>query len=415
MLFFRITKLPEDEKRERLSDCAPLGNKGLSYYLPTPSPCPLPRRGGEGHGKGSMSRGAGRWGASRSAFSVVELLCAIAISSLLMALLLPVVQSIRESGRNLACRHKLRQIALAALAFETQFNRFPTGTMGLDAVPAMTQPEQTTWFQLGGPWEDYQHTSSLVFLLPHLELNQIYDQLPAIATRVDADYQSYRNQTGGPHWIGHLPELDSAIHARVPQFACPSAVFSDAAAERCVVATQPHLLVGPNGEDLGDYFGPAYQFDRSLGRTNYLGCAGAHSGGETPDPDRRPYTGVMSCRRRLSSNNVLDGLGHTILYGENLGEVDAGIQTTGQSWFFGGLARGRGHWPWKGIPPVLINQPDLLGDAFYAAAPGFASAHPAGVNFALCDGSVRVKSRAIFWPELYALCGATDRQVVEWE
>jgi prepilin-type processing-associated H-X9-DG protein len=302
---------------------------------------------------------------------------------------------------------------MAAHSFESQFERLPPGTLGMDSVPTMTEGEQKTWFNDGGAWEDFQHVSSLVLLLPQLDGAGIYDILPKVTTSIGTTYRPYREQNGAPHWIGHLPEVEKAMHTKMATFVCPTDPFDDGSLDRCVVATQPHMLEGPGGEPLGDYFGPAYQFDRAIAKTNFLGCAGAHSGGETPDLDRRPYTGVMSCRQRIPLSNIVDGTSHTVMYGENIGQVDNGLRSIYNCWFFGGLARARGHWPWKGVPPNLEAQADLLGNAWFSSAPGFGSCHPSGVNFAMCDGSVRSISREIFWPEFYALCGAFDHQIVQ--
>ncbi len=185
--------------------------------------------------------------------------------------------------------------------------------------------------------------------------------------------------------------------------------------DRIVVATQPHTLVDDSGKIIEDYYGPAYQFDEYLAKTNYVGCGGAHSGGQTPDPDRAQYTGVMSCRDRFSFAQIGDGTTHTIMYGENIGQVDKGNLAFENCWFFGGLIRGRGHWPWRGVPMNPETTADIVGDSLYAACPGFASCHRAGVNVAMCDGSVKTLPRSLYWPEMYALCGANDHQVIDLE
>ncbi len=61
----------------------------------------------------------------RSAFTLVELLVVIAIIGVLVALLLPAVNSAREAARRLACQNKIRQIGLACVNHEAHWEDFP--------------------------------------------------------------------------------------------------------------------------------------------------------------------------------------------------------------------------------------------------------------------------------------------------
>ncbi|MDA0254903.1 MAG: DUF1559 domain-containing protein [Planctomycetota bacterium] len=63
--------------------------------------------------------------AARKAFSLVELLVVIAIIAVLLGLLIPAVQSARESARRVSCMNNLRQLALANLVHESTYRRFP--------------------------------------------------------------------------------------------------------------------------------------------------------------------------------------------------------------------------------------------------------------------------------------------------
>lgn len=61
----------------------------------------------------------------RSGFTLVELLVVIAIIGILVGLLLPAVQAIRESARQVQCRNHLKQLALASCNYESAFRYFP--------------------------------------------------------------------------------------------------------------------------------------------------------------------------------------------------------------------------------------------------------------------------------------------------
>jgi prepilin-type N-terminal cleavage/methylation domain-containing protein len=97
--------------------------------------------------------------ACRRAFTLIELLVVIAIIGILIALLLPAVQKIREAAARMSCSNNLHQIALATHNYENNFNKLPPAwTDDRNAYP--NRDDATFWF----------------FLLPYVEQSPLYNQ-----------------------------------------------------------------------------------------------------------------------------------------------------------------------------------------------------------------------------------------------
>ncbi len=99
----------------------------------------------------------------RTAFTLVELLVVIAIIAILSGLLLPAVQMAREAARRTQCQNHLRQIALAAMNYESARGYFPVNRVGPSSQ--------------GGTGNNRGYYSWLCDLLPYLEQGSISDQL----------------------------------------------------------------------------------------------------------------------------------------------------------------------------------------------------------------------------------------------
>ena len=100
----------------------------------------------------------------RKAFTLVELLVVITIIGILIALLLPAVQAAREAARRTQCSNNLKQVGLAAHNFQNMNRRFPPGFLG--TLSPATDPSNNA-----------QYAGSLVYLLPFMEFNNIWDPL----------------------------------------------------------------------------------------------------------------------------------------------------------------------------------------------------------------------------------------------
>ena len=138
----------------------------------------------------------------KSGFTLVELLVVIAIIGVLVALLLPAVQSAREAARQTRCKNNLKQIGLALHNFHDTFGKFP---------------DATTWWtggKAGGDSTFVQAESILaktwtIDLFPFIEQSALYNDIN--------DVEQF-GAAGGPWGENNR----SAVATRVPIYECPS-------------------------------------------------------------------------------------------------------------------------------------------------------------------------------------------------
>lgn len=193
-------------------------------------------------------------------FTLIELLVAISIGSLLMALLLPAVQSARESARRAQCKNNLRQIGLALHNYHSTYGVFPYYARSFDYSNYRT--DLATMFGTNG-------FSAHVRLLPFLE--QV-----ALFASINCDFDGYGQTT---------PWNKTAENSHVSVFLCPS----DASA-------------------FGSRLGNNYRGNVGIGPSQ-----GAHI--ESPDSGGGFYD---NSTRAISTTAFHDGLSHTMAYSERL-------------------------------------------------------------------------------------------------
>jgi prepilin-type N-terminal cleavage/methylation domain-containing protein/prepilin-type processing-associated H-X9-DG protein len=304
----------------------------------------------------------------RNAFTLIELLVVIAIIGLLMALLLPAIQKVREAANKMICASNIRQLAIAAHDYHTDYQKLPPGVLAVSTVPAINATEA-------------QFAGALVLLLPYLEQDNLFKEF-AVGGPGGIRLAL---QSGDANWWTRSLCYASA-QARVKLFQCPS----DNVYEPTGFGVWLYLYA-----ESGWFPGVIRNTpsDQQLGRTNYLGVAGLGGKfffnapspnplGLSPAPTYGGYEGLLTNRSKnsLGQLTVQDGSSNTLLFGEGLGGSGIGTRSTAYTWFgvgnLGtGLGLGRGN-----------TDSIQAGGAEYWR---FSSRHTAGVQFAFGDGSVR--------------------------
>lgn len=134
----------------------------------------------------------------RAGFTLIELLVVIAIIAILISLLVPAVQKVREAAARLQCQNNLKQVGLAMNGFESQNKTFPPGALRSATSGAVSDLCK----RLGVTANGVNH-SWAIFILPHLEQGSLYSMY-----NLNADCTAATNQT--------------ARETPLPVFLCPS-------------------------------------------------------------------------------------------------------------------------------------------------------------------------------------------------
>src|SRR5438874_11629523 len=220
---------------------------------------------------------------ARPGFTLIELLVVIAIIAILIGLLLPAVQAVREAAARVKCQNNLKQIGLAVHHYDLTTGRVPPGYIG--TAPFITQdPADAN----AAPW-----CGCLVLLLPYLEQNAIYREL-----RMNLSI----DRPVGPAWYQTAENYAAALH-RVPLFLCPSDdLDSTYDNPDCLIVVRAYVANKGNGPELGHSAGKVSTLGAGqLGLTNYVGLMGSPC---TGNPAVDPYANVFQSDTKYSLLDV---------------------------------------------------------------------------------------------------------------
>jgi prepilin-type N-terminal cleavage/methylation domain-containing protein/prepilin-type processing-associated H-X9-DG protein len=336
-----------------------------------------------------------------SGFTLIELLVVIAIIGILIALLLPAVQKIREAAARMQCSNNLKQLGLALHNYHDAYQRFPPGrksTASSEGYGMPTYASDPVLLNMHG----------LVLLLPFIEQGPLYQQFNLNATFGNFTSKSL-NQPG--------PSPTS-------KFATPDAVASGNAA---LSSVKINLLLCPS--DNGDpTIAPSPYYSPDLGQTGIRATKTSYdfisnSAGvgyfnywSNSSLGTRYMFGENSTTR---ITDVTDGTSNTLMMGEQTlrlyngvtsswaytGWVSVGIDPVG-GWNTTYPAQGLNIWNYNNNPSPN-NTPGQRASWYNAA-----SLHAGGVNFVFADGSVHFINQTIDVQSLTYLSRMADGQVI---
>ena len=323
----------------------------------------------------------------RRAFTLVELLVVIAIIGILVALLLPAVQSAREAARGTQCTNNLRQVALAGINYESSHGKFPPGLL-----EGPLGPQTNT---NGEP----QELGILVHLLPFIEANNIADLIePSLSP------SQFGNDGTGVGFWGDYNEAGGrstrfASQFKISSFECasdgiePELIFLTLYSES---QSDPVLGFWLDARLIRRIPVDAYG-ESGIGTTNYVGVGGA-VGDIVNDQTWADFVGIFGNRSKTSFRNIRDGASKTFLFGEVRGKR--------RGWPQASVADSAAY-SWIGNVVMPMNAwgqvPSSAHDVF-----SFGSYHPGVVRFARADGSVNTVSETTDIDTMRSLSGRKD-------
>jgi prepilin-type N-terminal cleavage/methylation domain-containing protein/prepilin-type processing-associated H-X9-DG protein len=302
---------------------------------------------------------------TRRGFTLIELLVVIAIIAILIGLLLPAVQKVREAAARAKCSNNLKQLMLGIHGFHDANNKLPPGCNRI-------QVGDTTGAAEGALFWTY-------YILPYIEQGPLFNAMPAA---VPPDFTN----------AGVL----NAAQSFVPVYRCPSSTDAETYSVTENGVTIPSRRGASYGVVLSGVIGnpttPTGAYNGSGENHNHMDDG--NNGGAGAFGNRLAHArfdGTFNQGSEVTLTSIVDGTSNTVGVGERyrmsaLTTASASSNSQVGYWQVASVSSRNGHAQFGGSLGIPINTTNTGLTIQWA---GFSSRHTGGANFALMDGSVR--------------------------
>lgn len=298
---------------------------------------------------------------TRGGFTLIELLVVIAIIAILIGLLLPAVQKVREAAARAKCQNNLKQIGLGLHNYHDAMGNLPPGVQGVQD-PANMAPGAAP--NGGWGWATY--------ILPYVEQGALFTALNPTGTTIPPTQPS----TG-----------TTGVQTTLSIYTCPSSSGPKVNANRGNHGTSSYIAILGPAPGAGTGFSFA-QF------TQAGGCLFGNSA--------------------VRINTITDGTSNTVMVGERAYQTVAGQAYNGAIW--SGLYEAQrvaaNMWWMGGTTAAAHTDHRIQAKNGANSVWSTSSAHGAGVNFVFGDGSVRMLNDGIAQTVQANLAARADGQVL---
>jgi prepilin-type N-terminal cleavage/methylation domain-containing protein len=302
-------------------------------------------------------------GTARRGFTIVELLVVIGIVAVLVALLMPAIQSARESARLAQCRNNLKQLGLAWLSHEAQLDTLPAGGWGYLWTG---DPDRGTGPNQPGGWAFAS--------LPYLDAEGTFNIAAGLG--LSSKKAALLTQKTTPIPTFYCPSRRSAATSYGPE----ASYNSDSPPDNRVAKTD---YAANGGTSWLFYTGPSYPDCL----TSYPAC----DWGPYADSQLKNFNGASIPRAGVKMAQIRDGAAFTLMLGEKFLRPDLYATTTIDTCSDNNSIYQGYDWDTQRWTCLTADcQPARDSQASDGCSLRFGSPHWGGLNVVLCDGSVRM-------------------------